>query len=252
MRFKYRMMFLFAVVFLWQGLSLLELWPEYIFPSPYMVAKSLYNGFLEDGGPLLLALLLSMKRALVGFLISMAIGSLAGIIMAYNTFFEEALKMVSLGAQSIPSICWVPLAVLWFGLSEGAILFVMIMGSCFSISISTYSGIKHINPSLINVARNLGARRIKLLVYVIIPAILPAIIVGIKQGWAFTWRALMAGEILSSNIGLGQSLIMARDLADISRIFSIMIIIAGIGYLIEKLVFEKLEYSIKIKRGLLS
>lgn len=251
MRFKYRMIFLISVIFLWQCLSWLELWPKYIFPSPCMVLKSLYNGFWGDGGTLLPAMLLSLKRALLGFLLSMVIGSLAGIIMAYNEFFEEVLKMVSLGAQSIPSICWVPLAVLWFGLSEGAILFVMVMGSCFSISISTYSGIKHINPSLLSVARNLGARRIKLLVYVILPAVLPSIIVGIKQGWAFTWRALMAGEILSSNIGLGQSLIMARDLADISRIFSIMIIIAGIGYFIEKLVFEKLEYSIKRKRGLL-
>lgn len=217
-----------------------------------MVAKSLFDGFFKDGNLLFFALILSLKRALIGFMLSMGIGILLGIIMAYNYILEENLMMISLGAQSIPSICWVPLAILWFGLSENAILFVMVVGATFSVCISTYSGIKHITPVHIVAAKNLGATGIRLFFNVIIPEIMPNLVVGMKQCWAFTWRALMAGEMLSSNVGLGQNLVMARDFADISRIFSIMIIIAGVGYLIEKFVFEKVDYSVKQKRGLLS
>lgn len=249
---KYRIIFALSALLLWACLSWLEIWPKYIFPSPIMVFESLYKGFCTDGHILLMSLLISVRRGLIGFLVTIAIGLFMGIIMSISNFFEETLKMVSLGVQSIPSICWVPLSILWFGLNEGAIIFVMIMGSCFSISISTYSGIKHVSPIYINVAKNLGASGIKLLQHVIIPCIMPSLVVGIKQGWAFIWRALMAGEILSSNVGLGRSLVMARDLADISGIFSIMIIISSVGYVIEKLLFEKIEYRVKMKRGLLN
>lgn len=215
-----------------------------------MVLESLYKGIFEDGNTLLIALILSLKRAFIGFTVSIAIGLLLGIMMTFNFILEENLKMVALGIQSIPSICWVPLAILWFGLSESAILFVIVMGSTFSISISTYSGIKNISPIHIITAKNLGAKGIKLVFYLIIPAIMPELIVGIKQGWAFTWRALMGGEMLSSNAGLGQTLVMARDFADISRMFSIMILISCIGYSVEKFVFEKVDKRVKYKRGL--
>lgn len=252
MKFRIKLVFIITVILFWNWLTWMEIWPTYIFPSPFMVLKSLYKGFFEDGNTLVLALVLSLKRALIGFTLSISIGILIGIIMTYNIFFEENLKMIALGVQAIPSICWVPLAILWFGLNESAILFVMIIGSTFSISISIYSGIRHISPIHIVTAKNLGARGIKMFFNIIIPAILPALVVGMKQGWAFTWRALMAGEMLSSNVGLGQTLVMARDLADISRIFSIMIIIAAIGCFAEKYVFEKIDYSIKMKRGLLN
>lgn len=252
MRFKFRIVFVIIVFLIWWFLSWLELWPKFIFPTPLMVFKSLYIGFFEDGNVLVWALLRSLERAFIGFSISLIIGLLLGMLTVHNVLFEEILRMISLGVQSIPSICWVPLAILWFGLSEGAILFVIIMGSCFSISMSTYSGIKNISPININVSKNLGAHGIKLISYVIMPAIMPSLIIGIKQGWAFAWRALMAVEMLSSSMGLGHSLVMARDLADISRIFSIIIIIAGIGYFIEKIIFIKIEYNIKMKRGLIN
>ena len=155
-----------------------------------------------------------------------------------------------MGLQTLPSICWVPFAILWFGLDESAIIFVVVMGSAFSVALSVRNGIRNVNPLWIKVARTMGADKKKLYLKVIIPASMPEFIEGLRQGWSFAWRALMSGEVMSATVGLGHTLTMGRDLADINQVMLVMIVIVLIGVLIDRFVFRQIEEGMLKKRGL--
>ena len=143
-----------------------------------------------------------------------------------------------------------PFAILWFGLSEISIIFVIAIGSTFAVAISVKYAIQNINPLYIRAAKTMGARGSKVYTHVILPAALPDIVSGLKQGWSFAWRALMAGEMLSSTKGLGQVLMVGRDLADISQVVAVMIVIIILGLVVDKLVFSRLEKNMRYKWGL--
>jgi NitT/TauT family transport system permease protein len=152
--------------------------------------------------------------------------------------------------QSLPSICWLPLAVLWFGLTEKAILFVVVMGSLLSVTIAMETG-RHQMPKIYGMAgRNLGAKGFKLFWYVLLPASLPFILTGLKQGWAFAWRSLISGEMIFVSLGLGQLLMMGRDLNDMSQVIAVMILIIAIGYVVDGLVFKTCERRLQQRWGL--
>ncbi|MDD4183529.1 MAG: ABC transporter permease subunit, partial [Candidatus Omnitrophica bacterium] len=147
-------------------------------------------------------------------------------------------------------ICWLPLSLLWFGLNEKAIIFVAIMGAIFSITIAADSSIKNIPPLYLKVGRNMGARKFSLLFRVIMPAALPYFIPGLKQGWSFAWRSLMAGELLFVNLGLGYLLMVGRELNDMSQVIAVMLVIATISIAIDKLFFGRIEAGIRKRWGL--
>lgn len=252
MRIRNKFIFIIILISLWVAAFQFKIWPPYIFPSPFEVAEKIILLFLGKEKILLNAIALSFKRILWGYSLSFLIGILLGSMMSIDQFLEDSFKMISLGVQSIPSICWVPLAILWFGLSERSILFMIIIGSTFSISMCTYSGIKNIPYIYITAAKSMGARGLKLFFYVILPVVLPDLVIALKQGWSFAWRALIAGEMLSSGAGLGQVLVMSRDMGDISQIFVIMFIIGGTSYIVERCLFFKIEHRIKRKWGLLT
>ena len=152
--------------------------------------------------------------------------------------------------QSLPSICWVPLAVLWFGLTEKAILFVVLMGSLLSVTIAMEDGRKQM-PKIYGMAgRNLGASGFKLFWHVLLPASLPFIVSGLKQGWAFAWRSLIQAEMIFLSLGLGQLLMMGRDLNDMSQVIAVMILIIVLGYLVDGLVFRTAERKLQERWGL--
>lgn len=151
----------------------------------------------------------------------------------------------------MPSICWVPFAILWFGLGESSIIFVVVMGSLFSVATTFESSIKNVKPLYIKAARTMGISEKKLFFKVIIPASIPSIVIGMKQSWAFAWRALLSAEVMSATIGLGQLLIMGRNLADINQVVLIMIIIVFIGILFDKLIFSSIEKSVLKKNGMI-
>ena len=155
-----------------------------------------------------------------------------------------------LGVQTLPSVCWVPFSILWFGLSTKAILFVTVMGSAFSIAISVDNAIKNVLPIYTKAALTMGASKRQIYLHVILPACLPEFLTGLKQGWSFAWRALMAGEVMTTSIGLGQTLITGRDLADINQVMLVMLVIVAVGMLIDKCFFSVLEHRILLKRGL--
>jgi len=241
-------LFYIILILLWQAVYLIKIWPSYIFPSPLMVGETLFTGFKDK--TFIFAILMSLKRILIGYGLSIILGGALGLVMSKFKVVDETVGSLVLGLQALPSICWLPLALLWFGLNERAIIFVVVMGALFSITIATDSGIKNVSPLYIKAGRNMGARRFELFLLVILPAAMPSVISGLKQGWSFAWRSLMAGEILFLNLGLGFLLSMGRELNDMSQVIAVMIVIAGISILADKFVFGMMDSRIKKIWGL--
>lgn len=154
-----------------------------------------------------------------------------------------------LGLQVLPSICWLPLAILWFGLSEQAIQFVVIMGAFLSIAIATDGGIRNIPPIYLRAAKTMGIKGLDLYRRVVLPAALPSIVTGMKLGWSFAWRSLMAGELIFVSIGLGHLLQTGRELNDMAQVVAVMMVIAGVGLAFDQLIFAQLERRIRHQWG---
>jgi NitT/TauT family transport system permease protein len=237
-----------VLIGVWVLLAKLRVWPPYIFPSPQGVLESLWTGFADHS--FWIAIAVSMKRMLVGYALSVVLGMLLGLGVASNKFLEETMGGLLVSLQSLPSICWLPLAVLWFGLTEKAILFVVVMGSLLSVTIAMETGRQQM-PRIYGMAgRNLGARGFRLFWHVLLPASLPYIVSGLKQGWAFAWRSLISGEMIFVSLGLGQLLMMGRDLNDMNQVIAVMILIIAIGYVVDGLVFSSIERRLQNKWGL--
>jgi sulfonate transport system permease protein len=240
--------FYLILIGLWQGLTSLRFWPEYLFPSPFGVMRTLVAGF-EDK-TFIIGILISMKRILIGYGLSIVIGLCVGLLIGRVKTLDETLGSLVLGFQALPSICWLPLALLWFGLSESAMQAVVILGSLFSIIIGADTGVKNVPPIYIRAARTMGARGLQLYTKVIIPAALPSIISGFKQGWSFAWRSLMAAELLYVGLGLGHLLMMGRELNDMNQVVAVMIVIIIIGVVVDRLIFAKIESKVRERWGL--
>lgn len=231
----------------WAGASF-GWWKPYAFPAPAGVLKSL-GGLMEDG-ILLRAVGASLSRVLRGFAIALLAGGGLGLVITFSPYFYRNLKPVLMGIQSLPSVCWVPFAILWFGLKEEAVIFVVVMGCMFGIALSLEDAIKTIPNIYLKAAKTMGADFKSMLTKVMIPAALPSIVAGLKQSWSFAWRALMSGEVMTAYVGLGYTLMAGRDMADINQVMAVMIIIVIIGILIDKLIFENIEQRLLRKRGL--
>ena len=224
---------------LWQFLFSLKLWPSYLFPSPAQVGETLLSGFKDRSFPI--AVLITMRRLVVGYGLSVLVGLPIGLLIGKVRVLDETLGGFFVGLQTLPSICWLPLAILWFGLNESAIIFVVVIGSVLSVIMATDSGVKNIQPIYLRAGRTMGASGIRMFAEVVLPAALPSILTGLKQGWSFAWRSLMAGEILFVSLGLGHLLNMGRELNDMSQVIAVMIVIVAIGVFMDMLVFGTLE-----------
>lgn len=244
-----QIIFYLIIISIWEAVTLVRVWPEYLLPSPVKVLETLIEGFKNLS--FVIAIAVSLKRILIGFGISILLGSALGVLINRVKFLDETLGSLIVGLQTLPSICWLPLALLWFGLNERAIIFVVVMGALFSVAISVDTGIKNIPPLYIRIGRNMGARKIVLFQEVIIPAALPYFVSGLKQGWSFAWRSLMAGELLFVSLGLGYLLQMGRELNDMSQVIAVICVIAVISALIDKCIFSRIESNLRKKWGLL-
>lgn len=247
------LLFLILLVAAWQGIywlgvDILQLWKPYAMPSPLGVTESFLD--LCQDGRLLEATGNSLLRGIGGYAIALVIGVLLGLLIHQSKYLQKNLKPLVLGIQTLPSVCWVPFSILWFGLTTQAILFVVVMGAAFSVAISVDNAIKNVQPIYTKAALTLGANKKQLYLYVILPACLPELVAGMKQGWSFAWRALMAGEVMTTSVGLGQTLIMGRDLADINQVMLVMLVIVLVGIIIDKCIFSVAERRILRKRGL--
>jgi len=240
--------FFVILIVIWQGIDSTNIWPDNIFPSPYEVAEDLWYG--ASDGSLFYGIGTSLLRLSVGLSIAIAGGVVLGIFMARVETVNQTIGSLVLGLQSIPSIAWVPLAILWFGLSDAGIIFVTAIGAVFAVTINTYTGVKNIDPNYIAAARNMGAKGGQLITNVLIPAAFPYMISGFKQGWAFAWRGVIGAELLFSFLGLGFLLNAGRQLNDVSEVISVMIVIMIIGMLIDGFVFKRLENKVMSRWGL--
>jgi NitT/TauT family transport system permease protein len=240
-------LFLAVFVGIWQLTFILGIWPKVALPSPAMVAQS----FTELNFSLLANIAMTMWRLLIGFSISIVLGVGIGLAMVKFKDFGKTMSSFAVGLQSFPSIAWVPFSILFIGLNEFGILFVVIMSSIFSVMLSTYSGIRTIPPIYIHAARNLGARGLPLFRYVMIPAATPSLIVGLTQAWSFAWHALIGAEILmAASLGLGHILDVGREFQLMDQIIASMITIFVIGLVFDRLVFSKLANKIRDRWGL--
>ncbi len=221
---------------------------SFLFPTPGEVAGSLAYGMRT--GVLPRAIARSMQRLVVGYSISLAIGLVLGFVLARVESLRDTLGSLVLGLQAIPSVCWMPVALLWFGLNERAILMVIVLGSLLSISIATESAVRNVSPLCVRAAQTMGARGVRLYTRVVMPAALPGIVSGARLGWTFAWRSLMAGELLFVSGGLGQVLETGRELYDMSQVFGVMVVIVAIGLVSERMLFGRLEQRVRSRWGL--
>jgi NitT/TauT family transport system permease protein len=247
-RWILRTLFFVGLVATWELIARSGAWPEYLFPPFSKVLAAIGHGFSDRSYPIGIGA--SLWRLIEGYLIALVAGLFIGMAMAEVRWLKDTMGLLVMGLQALPSICWLPLAILWFGLNERAILFVVVMGAVMSIAQSTEDGIRNTSPVYIKAARNLGARGMRIYSAVIFPAALPSIVTGMKQGWAFAWRGLMAGELLYTLPGLGHLLNMGRELNDMSQVLAVIIVIVTIGLITDKLVFGVMEKRVRARWGL--
>jgi sulfonate transport system permease protein len=237
------------VLIVWQ----LVVWsgwkPEYVLPGP----RAVWDSFVENFSTNMDAAWTTLQRGFKGFAFALVIGTIVGALVARNRVLRSAIGSLITGLQTMPSVAWFPLAILLFKLGEGAIFFVVVLGAAPSIANGLISGIDHIQPILLRAGTVLGARRWKLFRHVILPAALPSFVAGLKQGWAFAWRSLLAGELIvliPGQFSLGQQLDANRQLADSAGVIAVMIVILIIGILVDALVFGTADRAIRRRYGL--
>ena len=239
---------------LWQLAYALELKESYALPGPLDVWRSLADQW--DKGTVQDAVKNSLHRGVLGFLASIAVGTPLGLLIARVKVVRLAIGPIISGLQSLPSVAWVPAAIIWFGLSDAAIYFVVLMGAVPSIANGLVAGVDQIPPLYLKVGRVLGARGLTAARHVLVPAALPGYVAGLKQGWAFSWRSLMAAELITFSprlgLGLGQLLDTGRQLSDMSLVMASILVILAVGIGIELLVFAPLERRVLTRRGLAS
>ena len=237
-----------ALLLAWELASRFGPWPHYLFPGPLATAESIARMIVD--GRMGAAVLRSAARLAQGYLLSAVVGVALGILLARKRWAQVTLRPLVLGLQALPSICWLPLALLWFGLSEAAIVFVVVMGSLLAVAISTEDGVAAVDPLLLRASGVLGIRGARFYLGVLVPAALPGIVTGLKLGWSFAWRALMAGELLFVAGGLGQLLQQGRELLDVAQVVGVMIAIVALGTLVDQVAFRILETRIRRRWGL--
>jgi NitT/TauT family transport system permease protein len=238
------------VLAIWQIVVAVGWRPSYVLPAPATVGGTLFNMLVD--GKFWSALGTTLTRALIGFGISVLIGSIIGLAVSRSRILRSAIGSLITGLQTMPSIAWFPFAILLFGLTEQAITFVIVLGAAPSIANGVVSGVDDVSPQLQRVAHVLGARGLRMYRFVMIPGALPSYLAGLKQGWAFAWRSLMAGEILviiAARPSLGANLQFFREFANAPGLLAIMIVILAIGVVVDS-IFTRIANGVRARRGL--
>jgi NitT/TauT family transport system permease protein len=236
---------------IWQAVVSLGDWPPWVLPGPAEVLPRLAEEV--QSGAVWQSLAITMRRALVGFAMAVVVGAAIGMLLTTSKLLRNACLSLLTGLQTMPSVAWFPLAILLFQLSEASILSVVILGAAPSVAVALVSSFEHVPPLWIRAGRSLGARGWSLYRHIIIPAILPGFVAGLKQAWAFAWRSLMAGELLviiGNQPSLGVRLQYAREFSDAQGLLAWMLVVLLIGISIEALVFARIEAGLRERRGL--
>jgi NitT/TauT family transport system permease protein len=241
-------LFYAALIGLWQLVHDLHIWSPYLLPAPEQAFRAVRR--YAENGVLWKSIRTTMQNMLVGFSIAFVLGMVLGIAIASWRWLDETLGSLVVGMQSLPSVTWLPLAILWFGLSTKAIVFVVIMGSVWAIATSARDGVRNIPPLQRRAAQVFGASRSQTILHVTLPGMLPSMAQGLKLGWSFSWRSLMAAELLGVGQGVGRLLELGRDLNNMGLVIGMMIVIVLIGLTFDRLVFNPLEAWVRQRWGL--
>jgi len=241
--------FISVFLALWQLVYILEIFPKLSLPSPLAVGQTIIELLLDF--TLIKGTAITLWRLFLGFLLSLAIGVITGLIMIKFQQFGKTMSSFAVGLQSFLSIAWIPFAILLIGFNDLGILFVVVMSCVFSVMLSTYSGLRNVPPIYIRAAKNMGAKGFSLFRYVLIPAATPTLIMGMRQAWSFAWHALIGAEMLITTlVGLGYILSVGREFSNMSQIIATMIVIFTIGLIFDRVVFIKIEEKIRDRWGL--
>lgn len=238
-----------VAVAIWQVLSFMDIWPRVLFPSPIDVAEA-FSADLRSG-KLVGNLLISLKSLGLGFLVGAAIavplGYLMGLSRSSRNFFDPLVNLL----QAIPGLAWIPFAILWFGLGQGAITFIIVMSVFFPVLHNLLTGIRLVQPVLIEASRTLGAKRFDVIAHVICPATLPNLMTGIRLGIAFGFRSLVGGEMIAGTDGIGYAIFNAQQYFQSARIVVGMLAVGITWLLIDRLVLRPIEQRTTIRWGLM-
>jgi NitT/TauT family transport system permease protein len=240
------------LVLVWQVLWAAAFWDENTLPAPLTVWDQIWQIIVN--GKIFGIVWTSVYRAVLGFLVGVVIGTPLGLLVAKVRFVRAAIGPLLSGLQSLPSVAWVPAAVIWFGLNDSAIYFVVLAGSVPSIANGLVSGIDQIPPILPRVGQVMGAGKLSSARHILLPAALPGFLAGLKQGWAFSWRSLMAAELIALSpalgFGLGAYLNQGSSFSDMPTVIAAIFLILLVGVGIELAVFRPVERAVLRARGL--
>lgn len=239
---------LVVFVVAWQVVFWLKVWPPYLFPSPSATWAEFL--VLEKAGTLQAGVADTLERIVVDFGLTLVLGLGVGVLMVYFKRFGRMMNSFSLGLQSFPSLAWVPFAIIIIGLDNAGILFVVVLSSVFSIMMSTYSGLRNTPSIYIKAAKNMGTGNLALFGSVMMPAAMPSLIAGVRQAWSFAWHALIGAEMLMGAIGLGGILWDGSQFLRMNEVIVSMTVIFAIGLAADRLLFYRLEESVRTKWGL--
>lgn len=230
---------------LWEATA--WLWPGW--PSPRAVGSVLLGQFAQPafraavGG--------SAWRMLIGYSLVMVVGILGGLLLGRIPLLDQVMGSLAVAIHAIPGAAWVPLAILWFGMTEQAVIFTILLGAAGIVIVNTDTGIREVPPLVARAARTLGAKGVRYFWFVVVPSAIPKIVDGLRLAWAFGWRALMAGELLTSVSGLGQLLSQVAKAQQLDQLLAIMLLIALVGVAVDGLVFKRLEHAVRVRWGLI-
>ena len=243
-------LFFVLLVAAWYLAVKAHIWSPILLPSPISVADYVKSA-VEDG-TLWEATQVTVRRLLIGYGLGILVGLPLGLLTASSRWCQDTIGVLALGLQTLPSVCWVPLALLWFGQTEAALLFVVVMGTLWSLIIATDNGVRTIPPIYTRAARSMGSTGLHMWTHVVLPAALPFLLSGMKQGWAFAWRSLMAAEIyvtILTGFGLGHLLHYGRELNAMDQVIGVMFIIVVIGLAVDKTLFAPIEQFLHRRWG---
>jgi NitT/TauT family transport system permease protein len=233
---------------IWQLIIIFHIVPDYLFPSPFQVARRLWE--LGSEGRLWPSIQATLVRMSIGYSIALALGLTIGLVMGLSTIANKCMKSLFLGLQTLPTAAWVPISLLLFGLSDHGIYFVIIMSAMPAVAIATSDGILQIPPIYLRAARTLGTPSYAMPFRVVFPAALPTIVTGIKLGWTLGWHGAVSAELIKSSVGLGYLLLLGRELNDAAQVVGIMIITILFGLLLDRFLFGLIELGLRRRWGL--
>ncbi|MDR1359558.1 MAG: ABC transporter permease [Deltaproteobacteria bacterium] len=236
---------------LWQAVTAAGWVSPMLLPSPLDTAR--YLAEIATDGLLAETMLVTLQRLLIGFSLGLAGGLVLGLLFHISPLARQTLGLAALGLQTLPSVCWVPLSILWFGQSEAAMYFVVIMGVVWALALAVRNAVEAVPSIYLQAARVMGASQRQIWTGVIFPAALPRMLSGARLGWAFAWRSLMAAEIYVSIIdrfGLGQLLHFGRELNAMDQVLGVMLVIILLGVAADRLIFRPVEIFLQRTRGI--